>query len=345
MLKLGLVGLGGMGRGHLTTIQKLISEGADIKLVALCDINPKAFGKVEATLNLEGMEKSDYDFSTYHLYDNIDEMLEKEELDLVHVVVPTYEHSTLTLKVLNKGINCLCEKPMALSINQCQLMLDAAKKNNVQLMIGQCLRFWEEWSYLKGIFTRGDLGAPIGGFFYRNGGGSPTGFGGWYRCREKGGGGLFDQHIHDIDMVNYLFGVPKAVSTVGKVFYTGSGYDTCSTNYIYDENYAVHTENIWASFEPGFRHGFRADFEEGTVVFDANGLRTYQKGKGMIALPEITNNGGHYQEIKYFIDVIANGKENTINPPESSMETIRIALAEMKSADLGGQIVNVGDIK
>jgi predicted dehydrogenase len=230
-------------------------------------------------------------------------------------------------------------------------MLDAAKKNNVKLMIGQCQRFGTEWSYVKDVITSGALGAPYGGFFYRNGGGiheggAPTGFNGWYRCREKGGGGLFDQHIHDIDNINYFFGVPKAVSTVGKRVYTGSGYDICSTNYIYDEDWAVHTENTWSSFEPGFREGFRADFEEGTIIVDRLGFRAYQKDKGEIEVPKlIPGHSEHYNEIKYFADIVANNKENTINPPESSKETIRIALAEMKSADLKGELVYLGDIK
>ena len=338
MLKMGLVGLGSMGRGHLTVLEKLMADGANIKLVALCDIDPKAFGQVETTLNLEGMEKAEYDFSKYHLYSNVDDMLANEELDLVNVVVPTYEHSTVACKVMNKGINCLSEKPMAISLSQCQLMLDTAKKNNVRLMIGQCLRFWGEWVVLKDFITSGKLGAPLGGYFYRNGG-TPTKD--WYLCREKGGGGLFDQHIHDVDMINYLYGVPKAVSTVGRIVIPGSGYDMCATNYIYDERYCVHSENNWVNYQGGFRHGFRADFEEGTLLFENEKLQAFKKDYSEIILPEVPQLGGHYPEIKYFAEIIESGAENTINPPESSMDTIRMALAEAQSADLGGQLVTL----
>ncbi len=336
---MGLVGLGGMGRGHLTHLERLMDEGFGIELVALCDIDPKAFGTVETSLNLEGMEKSDYDFSRYHLYNNVDDMLANEKLDLVNVVVPTFEHSTVACKVMNAGVNCLCEKPMAVSEAQCQLMIDTAKKNGVKLMIGQCLRFWGEWAYLKEeFFNKKRLGAPVGGFFYRNAG-TPTKD--WYLCREKGGGALFDQHIHDVDMVNYLYGIPKAVSTVGKICIPGSGYDTCSTNYIFEDNLCVHSENLWVNYQGGFRDGFRADFENGTVVCDANGFKVYNKNYELIEEPKVSPDAGHYLEIKYFVDTIVNGTENTVNPPESSMDTIRIALAEMQSADLGGQIVEI----
>ncbi|MBR6633796.1 MAG: Gfo/Idh/MocA family oxidoreductase [Clostridia bacterium] len=337
MLRMGLVGLGSMGRGHLTTIEQLIADGADIKLVALCDIDPKAFGSVEATLNLEGMEKADYDFSKYNCYLSVDEMLEKEELDLVNVVVPTYEHSTVACKVLNKGINCLCEKPMGISLSQCQLMIDTAKKNNVRLMIGQCLRFDGTYTALKNIFESGELGAPIGGHFYR-GGSAPAKE--WFFCREKGGGGLFDQHIHDVDMVQYLYGMPKAVSTVGRVVRPGSGYDTCATNYVYD-NLCVHTSNIWVSNEIGFSWGFRADFEEGTVILDHNGFRAFNKNNEKLDIKPVHDKSAHYAEIKYFIDLVANGGEDKINPPEESMNTIKLALAEMASADNKGAIVTL----
>lgn len=339
MLKMGLIGLGAMGRGHLSTIEQLMADGVGIELVALCDIDQRVFGKVETTLNLEGMEKAEYDFSKYRLYTDVDEMLANEELDLVNVAVPTYEHSTVACKVMNKGIHCLCEKPMAVSLSQCQLMIDTAKKNNVHLMIGQCLRFWGEWAYLKNeFFVGGKFGAPMGGSYYRNSG---TPAKEWFLCREKGGGALFDQHIHDVDIVNYLYGMPKAVSTVGRIAYPGSGYDICATNYIYDERYCVHTENLWVNYQGGFRHGFRADFEEGTVVFENDKLMAFTNKYEPIDLPEIPQLGGHYPEIKYFVDVVENKIVNTINTPESSMDTIRIALAEMASADLGGQIVEV----
>ncbi|MBE6650552.1 MAG: Gfo/Idh/MocA family oxidoreductase [Ruminococcaceae bacterium] len=336
-IRMGLVGLGGMGRGHLSTIEKLMADGADIELVALCDIDPKAFGAVKASLNLEGMEKADYDFSKYHCYDNVDEMLANEKLDLVNVVVPTYEHSTVTCKVLNAGVNCLCEKPMAISVAQCQLMIDTAKKNNVRLMIGQCERFDGQYLTLKEIIDNGTLGKPIGGHYYR-GGAAPTKE--WYFCREKGGGGLFDQHIHDVDMVQYLYGMPKAVSTVGRIVRPGSGYDTSATNYVYD-GLCVHTSNNWVQNQPGFKWGFRADFEEGTVVSDHKGFKAYDKDYNEIEIKSKHENGGHYAEIKYFAELIANGGENTINPPEDSMNTIRIALAEMESADNKGQLVEL----
>ena len=82
----------------------------------------------------------------------------------------------------------------------------------------------------------------------------------------------------------------------------------------------------------------------GTVIFDEKGFRAFAKGYKAIELPEVPQLGGHYPEIKYFAEIIENNGINTINPPESSMDTIRMALAEMKSADLGGQIVELASL-
>ena len=77
------------------------------------------------------------------------------------------------------------------------------------------------------------------------------------------------------------------------------------------------------------------------LVFDEKGFRAFAKGYKAIDLPAVPQLGGHYPEIKYFAEIIENNGINTINPPESSMDTIRIALAEAKSADLGGAIVEL----
>lgn len=335
MLKIGIVGLGSMGRGHLSQIVRLMKEGMDIKLVALCDINPDVFKSCESTLNLSGVDGGDYNFSDYHIYTKVDEMLEKEQLDVVNVVVPTYEHFNVACKVLRKGVHCLCEKPMALSLEQCRIMIETAKENNVQLMIGQCLRFWGEYVALKEIVDKGTFGKPLSGRFYR-GGGLPESD--WYLDRMKGGGALFDQHIHDVDMVNYIFGMPIAVCSRGVTAVPGSGYDIVTTNYIYEENNSVTTQNDWFNADPAFNMTFAVNFEGGTVYLDHKGFRAVRRSTGEKLEIKLAG-AGHYGEFKYFYNLIMNGTPNTINPPEDSMNTIKLALAEMESCDLGGDIV------
>lgn len=336
MLKAGLVGLGGMGRGHLDIYLRLMREKFPVQLVALCDIDPDKFKNFESTLNLKGMGEDTYNFSDFHLYTKVDEMLAKEELDVVAVVVPTYEHSSVSRAVLSKGIHCLSEKPMALTLNQCQLMIDTARTAGKNLMIGQCLRFWGEYMVLKDFVQKGTFGKPMNGYFYR-GGSTPTSK--WYLEREKGGGALFDQHIHDVDMVQYLFGMPRGVSSRGTTGVPGSGYDIVSTNYIFDEQLTVNSQDDWMISESGFSMCFRVNFEDGSILYDHAGFRCITRKTRENVTPEYVAGLGHYNETKYFLENIINGTPNLINPPEDSMNTIKLALAETKSCDLGGEIV------
>ena len=123
-VKIALVGTGDMGKGLLAQYQK---EYCDLK--ALCDINPKRrAAQVEAMVN-KGWPKPNE-------YDDWQEMLQKEDLEAVHIATPLWMHSTIAVGALNAGKHVLCEKMMAKSAAECQQMIDAAKKNNRVLEIG-----------------------------------------------------------------------------------------------------------------------------------------------------------------------------------------------------------------
>ena len=108
MLKVGIVGLGGISKVHLAGWKNI--EGAEI--TAVCDIREERF---------EG-------HSDKRCYTSYDEMLEKEEFDIVDVCVPTYLHIEFSLKAINKGINVICEKPISLNPADVNKVYEAAEK-------------------------------------------------------------------------------------------------------------------------------------------------------------------------------------------------------------------------
>lgn len=348
-IRLGLIGLGAMGMGHFNIYKQLMAEGFPVELVAVCDIDRRKFETAEnKDTNLEEFKGTTVDFSGFNSYTSYEDMIEKENLDMVSVVIPTYLHYIATVYALNHGCHVLCEKPMAMSDRQCQIMIDTAKKNGKRLMIGQCLRFWGEYVAAKEIIDSGKYGKVVGARFYR-GGQNPAAP--WFFERHKGGGALYDQHVHDIDMVNWLFGMPKAVSATGCVAVPGSGYDIVSANYIYEDGKCVTTQDDWMNFTPEFKMEFRINMEKATIFYDAKGFHVFADEKAGVeyetymakpiddVTPEIVSGQGYYNEVKYFINSILNNTENTVNPPEDSMNTIRLAMAETKSCDNCGQII------
>lgn len=340
MLKVGLIGIGFMGRGHLDNYIRFDEEGYPVKLTAICDIDKKKFeGKfIEGNLDVG---KGKYDFSKYKLYTDIDEMLAQEKLDCVDIALPTYLHAEATIKALNSGMHVLCEKPMALNTRDCEMMIKASKENNKTLMIAQCLRFWPEYEYLKESVETERYGKVLGGYFFRGGSTPKWSYENWLLKKEKSGGCLFDQHIHDVDTINWLFGKPKSVSTIGRNVIEGNGYDIVSTNYLFEDGKVINAQDDWTlNGDYGFEMRFRVNFQEGNLVYEKGILKVNPNGKeGFI--PELSKDSGYYREMESFYKAVMDNTSEKLICPMSTMFTIKIAEAECKSADNMGSFVLV----
>ncbi|NLC68312.1 MAG: Gfo/Idh/MocA family oxidoreductase [Clostridiaceae bacterium] len=340
MIKVGLIGLGFMGRSHLEIYTRLEGEGFPVKLVAICDKDEEKLKGKFAGGNID-TGSSSIDFSKYRLYTDMDKMLENEELDCVDVALPTYVHAEATIKALDKGFHVLCEKPMALNSEDCARMIEASRRNGKKLMIAQCLRFWPEYEYLKECVDSGRYGKVTGAYFFRGGSTPIWSYRSWLLQEDKSGGCILDQHIHDVDTINWLFGKPAKVSTIAKNVVPGSGYDIVSTNYIYEDGKVINAQDDWTlNGDYGFKMLYRVNFEKGNLIFE-NGVLTVNPNDGKSFIPELDKEMGYYREIKYFINALNSDGEISVCTPESTMDTIRIAEAEVASAKKNGEPVKV----
>jgi len=341
MLKVAVVGIGFIGRVHVEQYIRLMSEGAPVKLLALCDVDKKKLTSEAVGGNLGDLGQSQIDVNQFNLYTDFDEMIATEKLDFVDIALPTYLHSYYSIKAMNAGLHVLCEKPMAINPLQCEMMIDASKKNNVKLMIAQCLRFWPAYETLKQIVETQKLGKSVCCYFYRGGSTPIWSYQNWLLDEVLSGGCLLDQHVHDVDIVNWLFGTPKAVSTIAVNVIGGAGFDALSTNYRYD-GFVVNAQDDWVQNGDAapFKMLFRANFERGLVTF-MDGVTTVYPLDGKMYVSEDCGDNGYYREIKYFIEAIINNTSIEISSPESTMRTIEIAHAERESARNDGEWVQV----
>lgn len=336
MLKVGLLGFGFMGRMHFDNYVRLMEEGAGVQLQAICDVRMDELKNAKASGNM-ATEKEVYDLSDYRLYSRLEDMLEQEQLDIVDVCLQTYLHADLTCMLLEKGYHVLCEKPVAGSSDEGWRMVQAAKRSGKQLMIGQCLRFWPEYEYLKACVEDGRYGKALAGQFYR-GSESPTG---WFLDGDLSGGCILDMHIHDADMIHWLFGKPDAVTTQALNVMPGSGYDIVSTHYSYPDGKVIHGHADWTlQGEHGFFMGYRVNFERATLVFDQNVLTVYPAEAPRFQ-PDLSPDAGYYREIKYFLDCVANGESTIVCTPDSAVGSLEIIEAEIRSAKENGRAVAV----
>ena len=331
MLKIGLIGFGFMGRMHFDNYVRLMEEGAPIQLVAICDLKIDELKDGKASGNM-ATEREVYDLSGYRLYDNAETMLANEQFDIVDVALPTYLHADFTCSLLEKGINVLCEKPVAISSEDGWRMVNAAKESGKTLMIGQCLRFWPAYEYLKACVEDGRYGAVTSGYFFR-GSGAPKG---WFMDGSLSGGNILDMHIHDTDIINWLFGKPEKVSSIARNVIPGSGYDNVSTNYIFPDGKVLNAQSDWTlEGDFGFSMVYRVNFEKGNLVFE-NGKVKVNPNDGPGFYAELSEDSGYYREIQYFINAVKEGTPVTVCTPESAVSTLEIIEAEVRSADNGG---------
>ena len=333
MVKVCIIGFGGIAQSHRAAYENLEKMGI-AKLVGVCDIRPEMFEK-HLAINIDtGAASTEKNFNCYT---DRNEMLKKEQPDTVDLCVPTYLHADLAVEMLERGYNVQSEKPMSLTYADCQRMLAAAKKSGKQLMIGQVLHFSPAYRFLKDAVEDGRYGKVITAFFQRLSSPPKWSFEDWFLNYDRSGGAMTDLHVHDVDMVRWLFGDPEKVSCVAKEVVCK--YDSCFTNFYYPDK-AVTAIGDWGLRGHEFGASFRVCFEKAVVEMDpTREIVVIPSDGGEKQYPELCKRNMMELEIEYFSKVCAGEFENTENRPEGSAETIRLIESLRKSAEANGEII------
>lgn len=144
--KLGVcvVGAGNMGRNHVRAWSQV--EGA--RLVSLADLDESRSGPLAAEYGIE------------NVYTDYRRAVDRTDVDIVSVCIPAYFHPEVTIFGAEHGKHVLCEKPIALTTERAQAMIQTAKANEVKLGIGFQLRQLQSTRDLKRIFRDGTVGRP-----------------------------------------------------------------------------------------------------------------------------------------------------------------------------------------
>ncbi len=156
------------------------------------------------------------------VYDSVESMLADDEITAVSVCVANNAHATVSIQALNKGKHVLCEKPMAISLEECEAMVEAADKNGKLLMIGQNQRFNATHVKAKELLKDGEIGEVIT-FKTTFGHSGPENWGidgkanNWFFDKTKSGmGALADLGIHKTDLIQFLLD-KNVVETTAKL--------------------------------------------------------------------------------------------------------------------------------
>ena len=329
MLNAAIIGWGGISKAHRRGYEILEQEGK-VRLVAACDIDPKAFNSNTVT-NMDSDEATTHE--NVHFYTELDEMLQNEKLDYVDICTPTFCHKELAVKLLKKGYHVISEKPMALCWDDCKEMVDTAEAAGKHLMIAQCVRFFKEYEFLKACVDDNRYGKVISAYFSRLSIPPIWGTNNWFMDYSKSGGAITDFHVHDIDFIRYLFGEPEAVSC--RAAHDLSLYDAVHSVLTYGD-VPVTAVGDWSLTGMQFVASYRVGFEKATIVYDGEKVTVYPKDGSEIFSPELQGHDGYTAEISYFCDVVAGKIENTKNPAISAAKSIRLIEKLKESAENKG---------
>ena len=197
LIKFAVVGCGNIGKRHVAVIDAL----SNAELVAICDIDQK---------KCEELSKLYNDFAYFTSYEVL---LSKVKVDVVCICTPHHLHAEMAIAAANSKMNVLVEKPMALSVNDCEKMIAAAEQNNVLLSVVKQNRYNVPVKLAKDALERGMLGKIFmvkcdilwnryQGYYDD----SP-----WRGQLDKEGGSLFTLASHFIDLLVWWFGDVKEV--------------------------------------------------------------------------------------------------------------------------------------
>ena len=330
MIRVGLIGLGFMGRMHYGVYEKL----TDARVTAVSDADPKrAAGDLTSGWgNVPGADVQKLPMDRIRGTTDWRELLKWDDVDVVDICLPTPAHVEVVTAALAAGKHVLCEKPLALSSAEARKIAAAAASAKGFFMPAMCMRFWGEWEWLKRAVAEEHYGKVRSATFRRVG----TTPDGWFRDGKLSGGAVLDLHVHDTDFIYHLFGTPRAVFSRGYQGDTGQ-IDHIITQYLFDRPVIVSAEGAWG-MAPGF--GFRMsctlNFERATADFEfgrPQPLAVFADGKPQPVDPPKHN--GYVGEIGYFLECVKTRTKPTRVTADDAVTGLRIIEAEKKSVASG----------
>lgn len=355
-LRVGVVGLGFAGQTHVKSYLAL----PNVEVVAL------------AGLETEVLQSFGDEHGIEHRYERWEDLVARDDLDVVSVCTPTHLHAPVAIAALENGAHVLCEKPLARTGSEGKEIVDAATKAGRVLHVAFNHRRRGDVDVLKHQIDAGQLGKIYyakAHWLRRNG---IPGMGSWFTNREMSGGGpLIDLGVHILDMAMYLLGEPRVLSVTASTFAelgprglggspyaakhaVGSAYeveDLASAFLRLDGGGTLLLETSWATFRrPGDDFGVELFGTDGGAKIGVENythedtLRIYTDVGGVPAevRPRVTRGEGHRAVVREFIDAIRGGDWSG-HAGRHGLARTRIIDACYKSAQEGREVAVESD--
>jgi predicted dehydrogenase len=337
-VKVGLIGAGFVSDLHAYSFNRFVRD-AEIVAVAA----PHGAKKLAKAYGIPNS------FEDYH------EILNMKEIDVVTVAIPNYVHRQATVDAAKAGKHVICEKPLCVTLEDANEMIDTCKKHGVLLMYAEELLFAPKYVRAKDLVKEGAIGEP---FLAKQSEEHPGPHMPWFwDVNLSGGGVMMDMGCHSIECTRWILGKPRVKSVTAFmgtfVHQTRTkGEDHSYAVIEYEGNKIAMIENSWAKGGGvddrceiyGSKGHTRADLLKGSSLLtyseEGYGYAVEKAGstKGYtFTMFEETWNYGFPQEMQHFVNNVL-GKEAPMETGEDGREVLKIMYAAYQSAGEGRRI-------
>jgi predicted dehydrogenase len=342
MVGIGIVGIGFMGMIHYLAARRV--EGA--RVVALCSRDPKKLaGDWTSIQGNFGPRGTQMDLSGIALHEDYAAMLADPAVDLVDLCVPNDLHGRMAVQALKAGKPVLVEKPIALTMEEADAMVAAAREAGRPLMVGHVLPFVPEFAFALEAVRSGRYGVLRAAHFTRVI--SRPDWSSEIADPTKSGGPAIDLHIHDTHFIGLLCGVPRAVHSRGVV--ENGAVVHLTTQYLFNTPDLAVSCVSGALSQSGrpFTHGFELYLDRATIAFEFANLG----GQGHVAMPlsVILPDGtverpelgagdpvdGFVRELTVATEAVASGRPAPQLAGDLARQALLLCLAEIDSVRTG----------
>jgi predicted dehydrogenase len=335
MVRIGIVGIGFMGRIHYLAAQRL--SGA--KVAAVCSRDPaKLAGDWRNTRGNFGPEPGQVDLAGVKKYAAFADMLADPDIDLIDVCTVTDQHAPLALQALKAGKHVLVEKAIGLTPAEADEMLAAAKKAGKLLMVAHVLPFFPEFKFAAESIRGGKYGKVLGAHFKRVI--AKPDWSADIADAAKTGGPAVDLHIHDTHFIGLVCGVPREVFAVGTV--EGGAVTYLTTSYLYGPGGPAVTCSSGAVCMGGrpFVHGYEIYLEKASLIYDSGGpALTLLTADGKSEQPKLPGGGdplaAFTDEIQAAVEGVKAGKEPDLLSGQLARDALVLCHREIESVKTG----------
>jgi predicted dehydrogenase len=338
MVGIGIVGIGFMGVTHFRAIDRV--KGA--RVIAICTRDRRKLkGDWRQVQGNFGGSGGRQDVSKLACYDDIDALLADPKVDLVDLCLPTNMHVEWTMKALAAGKHVLLEKPIALSLKEADRLVAEAEKRKLRFMVAHVLRYFPEFRLVKELVAAAEHGPVLAAHFKRIIS-QPA----WWNPSDllRTGGPAIDLHIHDTDFIQYVFGMPTAVSSSGFTRRAGV-VEHLSTHYHFAQSsVAISSEAGWLSHQGcPFEHGYDVYFEKALLKFNSSWGQppVLLTSDGKTRRPRLSRQDGFTAEIQEAVDALVAGRDSEVLSARSARDSLHICLKEIQSVKRAGRRVAI----